>query len=641
MASFSPDTRQTLYSRVFSDRGYNFVGIPKASVTINSSEHITAEGSDFSRLFHDPTQDNSNTEAWLAALENFIGKLHDNRQHEKEPSKDDRHVWECIIRPGLVLPVTKDFTRPLHRQHLWLADFESDQTDFKQSIAMFSSHPTELLDVLPQYLQHRRITAIRNRWLSRWSHIQIGERDGSTKKIRWDSSSDLPKKATQFLTAAPSLIRFVHEKSRVAEHILIDALGGCSDLVAEDPLGHKTLDPVGRSASPTPTPSNISHVPMENDSIAHEIQYFYDSLAAADNDIGRATFLSRIREFSSLLECSVVSDNPLSYLGALRIKSQRISSEKREMELLNKIAILEQQNKEAQAQIRKQGRILTNLNYRHLLENLPPREGKLETTAWAEFWGEAVKQANEGRQSPLSKMVNEYRRIEKSGKTSVENITKIGGGLYSIMSTNIHNYGKGGSFSYEPDQWNAMDNDILEGLKPIEVHVNGTVDWVRERLRFVDPGIQKLGKVIRQDQNKLWTIMPNWDDSMEHTPDASEDHWPTKQDEADFGIRCMTSNKPLELIAENWVKRVKHDDSKYKTSITPIFLKTLPPGYAIYERVMKNGDMKYIASGRHDGSYNSLGEFSEHIWYLFLRKERKDVIPCSCVLCNQEEEGKV
>lgn len=560
-------------------------------------------------VLRDKFSNHVDVEAWLAKFESFNRKLQDDSQDGRKSCEDNVGEWTSSIR--LVLVFTEDFSDTLRSQHPWLADFESSSADFKLSLELFSSNPAEMPDVLSHYVQHRRFEIIKQIWFSRWSTVEILGSDEAIQKRIWSSRSDLPSEATQ------SSLRFLARLCmRIDDDIASSTMPDTQKEPYEDLEESSMVEDLEKSVK--------------------EIHWFRESLAAIDNNICWVSLVSRIHEFTNLLGCSGNSGSPFSHLGALRIKIQKTNNEKRETALLAQIDMLERKNEEAQKQIRKQKRIMTNLTYRHLLENLPPREGKLESNAWSDFWKEAVKQTNEGKSTPLTDMVKRYGKIEKDGAHTVDYIKITGAGLYSTLSTNIHHYRRGGSFEYDPDQWNEFDADILKALKPVHAHPNGTVDWELERLRFVDPGRPKLKGIIRGNKQRGWVITPDWDEYLDSPDlDAGERCWPTKEKENDFGIVRTTSREPLELIAKDWMKRAKYEDPNDKTEAPPTFLKSLPPGYMIYERRKTDGPSEYMVFGRAYGAYNSVLDFSEHIWYLFLRRERKDTTRCCCELCDK------
>ncbi|KAK4551642.1 hypothetical protein LTR86_011016 [Recurvomyces mirabilis] len=97
---------------------------------------------------------------------------------------------------------------------------------------------------------------------------------------------------------------------------------------------------------------------------------------------------SKVANLCLLAGCPKTAPNPLDNVGLLREHLIPPSSESREAELRLEIEELRKQN-------RAQQRIITNLTFRHLLENLPPVsvKGMSVTARWTDFFKKALRTA--------------------------------------------------------------------------------------------------------------------------------------------------------------------------------------------------------------------------------------------------------
>jgi hypothetical protein len=151
-----------------------------------------------------------------------------------------------------------------------------------------------------------------------------------------------------------------------------------------------------------------------------------------------------------------------------------------------------------QAQIKlnnEQQEIVTALMFRHLLENLPPKQTRAgntkSTPRWCEFWEDAAKKELRGpsKDHPLHGLMHRdaittsgaFRDGEKGhpGRT--------GRDLYGTLSENIHKYkgGRRNGYVVRSDQWGEAVRKILRALIPKEFEEDGAVDWEKERKRYV------------------------------------------------------------------------------------------------------------------------------------------------------------
>ncbi|MCJ1470556.1 hypothetical protein MMC07_009202 [Pseudocyphellaria aurata] len=182
-------------------------------------------------------------------------------------------------------------------------------------------------------------------------------------------------------------------------------------------------------------------------------------------------------------------------------------------------------------ELREQGKVITALQFRHLLENLPNslRDRKIEQVGagtheaaeiaekwdrenqkerWLEFWREAVKQVYEvylekdssswtqpgggaERAGPLAGLLNEY--LSKARKMNKDHVvswlaleTSLGTRvkeLYSDLSQVIHEY-SGNKYTVDPLNFSPVDRKLLTALKPEQTEAE-YINWKKEFRRYV------------------------------------------------------------------------------------------------------------------------------------------------------------
>ncbi|KAL8793425.1 MAG: hypothetical protein Q9195_004011 [Heterodermia aff. obscurata] len=348
------------------------------------------------------------------------------------PDPEDAAFQKDLIFMSDVIPILAELNSrksfDLFRKHPWLGDFDTNIADFNLSLKVFFENMSDMPSILSCYVLSTRCILIRDIWKS---EIYKGEDP---------QSKDSTRVFLRLLESPPSDAWSWHkDKSYALE-------------------------------------------------VRRSVKCFENALEKVDEDIRWKSLKTRILKFNELVGCSA-SEDPFMNISALQAKFLKSTSERRELALQARIDDLEKRNRDIEQEARKQKKILTNLSLRHTLERLPPPGGKSEKETWAGFWQEAVKQANAGEAHPLTDLVRRYVQPEVKNHT-VESVNRAGGAaLYSTLSTDIHQYMNKDAFEFEPDQWHALEADILKALKPQKenVYPDGTVNWGQERSRYVMP----------------------------------------------------------------------------------------------------------------------------------------------------------
>ena len=181
-------------------------------------------------------------------------------------------------------------------------------------------------------------------------------------------------------------------------------------------------------------------------------------------------------------------DNVYENIEALREISIRHPG--RETELLAEIKILKETVDAKDDELKQQRRIIEDLSYRHLMENIidPQKWTGNYASDWRTFWDDAVNSATSVQNraprkpsSPLLGLINQF------GAGSIGMIKGTGGEIYGIISTNIHHYGAPTNGIYRLQcQRNKMPEEIMKALTPLTKNIqNNKVDWNAERTRFI------------------------------------------------------------------------------------------------------------------------------------------------------------
>lgn len=183
----------------------------------------------------------------------------------------------------------------------------------------------------------------------------------------------------------------------------------------------------------------------------------------------------KVAHFCLLAGCPMSAQNPATNLELLREHIASRPSATREAELRREIDELRRESL-------LQQRIITNLTFRHLLENLPPGTAKHRsaTARWTDFFRDALRNAQNRRRTnpqphPFDSLLHKYRDIAQ--------IETAGTLLYGTLGTNIHHFSN--QYTILGDQWNALEYEIMQALTPLTTNIfAGEPDWQKERQRY-------------------------------------------------------------------------------------------------------------------------------------------------------------
>lgn len=195
--------------------------------------------------------------------------------------------------------------------------------------------------------------------------------------------------------------------------------------------------------------------------------------AVADSPLhtNRQTASLKVANFCVLAGCPAPVQDPLINIHNLRQYLASNPSEIREAALRREIEDLRKTTQSQQ-------RIITNLTFRHLLENLPPAaNGTTSTARWSSFFRSALNNVpKQGHHMhPLKDILLKYSNSKQ--------IETVGVGLYGTFSTNIHHFTS--QYAIIDSQWNALEMDIMKALVPLPSNATLTeVDWSEERKRY-------------------------------------------------------------------------------------------------------------------------------------------------------------
>ena len=162
----------------------------------------------------------------------------------------------------------------------------------------------------------------------------------------------------------------------------------------------------------------------------------------------------------------------------------------RETELLAEIKILKERVDAKDEELKQQRRIIEDLSYRHLMENItdPQKWTGNYASDWRTFWDDTVNSAISVQNraprkpsSPIAGLINQF------GPGSIGMIKGTGGAMYGAISTNIHHYGVTMNGVYQLQcQRDKMPEEIMKALTPLTTNIqNNKVDWTAERTRFI------------------------------------------------------------------------------------------------------------------------------------------------------------
>ena len=197
---------------------------------------------------------------------------------------------------------------------------------------------------------------------------------------------------------------------------------------------------------------------------------------------------NKVSEFCLRAGSARVTSNVFENIEMLREMSIRNSG--RETELLAEIKLLKERVDAKDEELKQQRRIIEDLSYRHLMENIidPQKWTGNYASDWRTFWDYAVTSASSVQNrvprkpsSPIVGLINQF------GPGSIGMIKGTGGALYGTISTNIHHYGDTMTGIYQLQcQRDKMPEEIMKALTPLTTNIqNNRVNWTAERSRFI------------------------------------------------------------------------------------------------------------------------------------------------------------
>ena len=197
---------------------------------------------------------------------------------------------------------------------------------------------------------------------------------------------------------------------------------------------------------------------------------------------------NKVNEFCLLAGSARVTANVFENIEMLRETAFR--NRGRETELLAEIKILKERVDAKDEELKQQRRIIEDLSYRHLMENIidPQKWTGNYASDWRTFWDEAVNSAssvpNRAPRKPSSPIIG---LINQFGPGSIGTIKGTGGAMYGAISTNIHHYGDTMNGVYQLQcQRDKMPEEIMKALTPLTTNIqNNKVNWTAERTRFI------------------------------------------------------------------------------------------------------------------------------------------------------------
>ena len=225
-------------------------------------------------------------------------------------------------------------------------------------------------------------------------------------------------------------------------------------------------------------------------------QRFMQALSTLKGNDRWITITDRVKQLAGNAVVANDRTDVFSYIHCLLQKGLAINANDANAALLAKVRRLEHENQQYQEKFRVQDRIMTNLAFRHLMENLPERITKNEANNWDDFWRKAVEQAKRVEAinravdqeikftHPLSKLIQRYGDKNDAEFRNLGQIISTGSRLYSTLSINIHQHT--GGYDARPDQWDSLPYSILSAIAPLAEKIdNGKVNWEAERARFM------------------------------------------------------------------------------------------------------------------------------------------------------------
>ena len=197
---------------------------------------------------------------------------------------------------------------------------------------------------------------------------------------------------------------------------------------------------------------------------------------------------NKVNDFCLRAGSARVTDNVFENIEVLREMAFRNPG--RETELLAEIKILKERVDAKDEELKQQRRIIEDLSYRHLMENIidPQKWTGNYASDWRTFWDDTVNSVisvqNRAPRKPNSPIVG---LINQFGPGSIGMIKGTGGAMYGAISTNIHHYGDTMNGVYQLQcQSDKMPEEIMKALTPLTTNIqNNKVDWTAERTRFI------------------------------------------------------------------------------------------------------------------------------------------------------------
>ena len=197
---------------------------------------------------------------------------------------------------------------------------------------------------------------------------------------------------------------------------------------------------------------------------------------------------NRVNEFCLRAGSARTMENAFESIESLREVAIRFQG--RDIELLAEIKLLKERLDAKDEELKRQRRIIEDLSYRHIMENIidPEKWTGSYASDWRRFWDDAVNntisvqnRAPRKPNSPIFGLVNQF------GSGSIGSIKGTGGAMYGALSTNIHHYGGTLNDVYRLQcQRDKMPEEIMKAMTPLSTSIqNDKVDWAAERSRFI------------------------------------------------------------------------------------------------------------------------------------------------------------
>lgn len=199
----------------------------------------------------------------------------------------------------------------------------------------------------------------------------------------------------------------------------------------------------------------------------------------------RVVFAQKINILCLALGVPETFSSPRANIFALRkfLSSRPVAFPGRE-------ASLQLQVEQLTERTRWQGRVITNLMYRHLMDRLPESTSDGSASSrerWTAFFDQAMQNAQQSEGNDGQTSTHPFAAVVANSEDSAErqHITNVGQELYESISANIRSYNI--EHQAASDQWDAAQLAILQALRPESYNDGGEIDWQAERRRFLTP----------------------------------------------------------------------------------------------------------------------------------------------------------